>query len=66
MEENAMADYLGGIKHIGPSYPVKPVQPTQKERETGGRNKKRQRPESENEPIKRDDDDQTPHIDEHV
>ena len=63
MEEQAMSDFVGGIKHIGPSYPVKPVQPTQKDRETGNRNKKRQRPETER---RDDDDDQERHIDEHV
>lgn len=57
-----MADYFSGIKQIGPSYPVKPVQPTQKDREPGSR-KKRQRPETEK---RNDDDDQKPHIDEHV
>lgn len=62
-EEYAMSDFVGGIKHIGPSYPVKPVQPTQKDRETGSRRKKRQEPDTD----KRDgDDDQQPHIDEHV
>lgn len=63
MEEQAMSDFVGGIKHIGPSYPVKPVQPTQKDRETGNRNKKRQRPETER---RDDDDDKDRHIDEHV
>ena len=58
-----MADYFSGIKQIGPSYPVKPVQPAQKDREPGSRRKKRPRPETEK---RDDDDDQKPHIDEHV
>ena len=62
MEEHAMADFVGGIKHIGPSYPVKPVQPAQKDREAGNRRKKRPGPDTE----KQDDDDQEQHIDEHV
>ena len=59
-----MSDIFSGIKNIGPSYPIKPVQPTQKDREPGSRPKKRQQPDTE----RRDDDDdeQTPHIDEHV
>ncbi len=62
MEENAMSDFVSGIKNIGPSYPVKPVQPAQKDREAGNRRKKRQKPDTET----RDDDDPRPHIDEHV
>ena len=57
-----MADFIGGIKQIGPSYPVKPVQPAQKDKETDNRRRKRQEPET----GKRDDDDEQPHIDEHV
>ena len=56
-----MADFIGGIKHIGPSYPVRPVQPPQKDKEPDNRRRKREQPETE----KHDDDDQT-HIDEHV
>ena len=59
-----MADFVGGIKQIGPSYPVKPVQPTEKDRETGSRRKKRQPPETDRHDD--DEDDQQPHIDEHV
>ena len=58
-----MADFVGGIKQIGPSYPVKPVQPAEKDREPGSRKKKRQPPETER---RDDDDDQKTHIDEHV
>ena len=32
-----MADYISGIKHITPAYPVKPVQPVHKDRETDRR-----------------------------
>lgn len=44
-----MADYISGIKRITPSYPVKPVQPVHKDRETDRRKKPREEP--------RDDDD---------
>ena len=63
-----MADFIGGIKHIGPSYPVKPVQPAQKDREVENDRKRRQQPDTD----KRDNDaDDTgngdkPTIDEHV
>lgn len=56
-----MADFVGGIKQIGPSYPVRPVQPAQKDRETNNRRKKQPEPASE----RRDDDDK-PKIDELV
>ena len=35
-----MADIGSGMKKIGPSYPVKPVQPSQKDRKSGQRQKK--------------------------
>ena len=61
-----MPDFISGINRIGPSYPVKPVQPAQKDRQTDRRKKPRYEvPES-------DDDDETPGddhkptIDEHV
>ena len=59
-----MADFVGGIKHIGPSYPVKPVQPTQKDRATDNERKKRREPETDKRDEGRDDD--KPLIDEHV
>jgi len=34
-----MADFISGIKHITPAYPLKPVQPAQKDRETDRRKK---------------------------
>ena len=58
-----MADFVGGIKNIGPSYPVKPVQPAQKDREANNDRKKRQEQESNR---RNDDDDDKPTIDEHV
>ncbi len=58
-----MADFISGINRIGPSYPVKPVQPTQKDRETDDRKKQ---PQDEPEHEDRDDDDRKPIIDEHV
>ena len=57
-----MADFIGGIRRIGPAYPVKPVQPAEKDKETDNRGNKRRRPDGE----KRDDDSDKPHIDEHV
>lgn len=57
-----MADFVGGIRQIGPSYPVRPVQPAQKDREADNRRKQRPEPEAE----KPDDDDDKPTIDELV
>lgn len=60
-----MADYISGIKHITPAYPVKPVQPAQKDRQTD----RRKKPKYER-PGKGDSDDdhgeRKPTIDEHV
>ncbi len=56
-----MSDLFSGIKQITPSYPVKPVRPAQKDRETGKRQQKR----DERRPDDKDDDDK-PLIDEHV
>ncbi len=56
-----MSDLFGGIKQIGPAYPIKPVRPAQKDREPG----KRQRKPEERPPDDKDDDDK-PLIDEHV
>ena len=63
-----MSDFVSGINRISPTYPVKPVQPTQKDRETDRRKKPpREVPEND----ARDDDegqggDNKPTIDEHV
>lgn len=35
-----MADIGSGMKKIGPSYPVTPVQPSRKDRKSGPRQKK--------------------------
>ena len=59
-----MADFIGGIKHIGPSYPVKPVQPAQKDRATDNDRKKRPQPDTGRQDD--DGDDDKPTIDEHV
>lgn len=57
-----MSDSVGGIKPLGPSYPVTPVQPSKKEREAGKRRQKKEEPSTEI----HEDDDQQPHIDELV
>ena len=59
-----MADFIGGIKRIGPSYPVKPVQPAQKDRETD--NDRKKRPQTDTGRHDEEDDDDKPMIDEHV
>ncbi len=58
-----MSDLFSGIKHIGPTYPVKPVQPAVKDREPDQRKKEPPR-----KPRKRsdEDDDTKPIIDELV
>ena len=58
-----MADFISGINRIGPSYPVKPARPAQKDREKDERKKQ---PQDEPEPRDHDDDDRKPIIDEHV
>ena len=63
-----MADFISGIKHITPSYPVKPVRPAKKERETD----RRKKPGYERPEVEEDDGgiapdgDRKPTIDEHV
>lgn len=61
-----MSDSVSGIKRITPTYPVKPSQPSSKDREPGGQ--RRKRPESGDDPSPpRDDDDRPANtIDEHV
>ena len=57
-----MSDPFSGINRIGPSYPGRPVQPAQKDREPGERKKKEEeKPEREVH-----DDDDKPTIDEIV
>lgn len=60
-----MADFISGIKHITPTYPVKPAQPVPRERETD-RRKNKPRKEPEQEPAEREDGEHRPTIDEHV
>jgi hypothetical protein len=57
-----MSDIAGGIKPLGPTYPITPAQRSNKDRETGKRREQREPPRSE----KPEDDDQQPHIDELV
>jgi len=63
-----MADYISGIKHIGPSYPVKPVQPVHKDRETDRRKKptEERRDKDDGERQGDQDGERKPTIDEHV
>ena len=56
-----MSDFIGGIKQIGPTYPIKPVQPAEKDRKPGERSHKQPPPRT-----GEDDDDNKPTIDEHV
>lgn len=60
-----MSDFISGIKHISPTYPVKPVQPVPKGRGTDQRKKKPRR-EPEHEDRERDDGEHGSTIDEHV
>jgi hypothetical protein len=60
-----MADYFSGIKHITPTYPVKPAQPVPKDRQTD-RRKKEPRKKPEQEPTEREDGEHGSTIDEHV
>ena len=57
-----MSDPISGVNNMTPTYPVKPAQPSNKDREPGKRN--RDRPASEKESI--DDDENEPLIDEYV
>jgi hypothetical protein len=63
-----MADYISGIRHITPTYPVKPVQPASKDRETDRRKKPSdERPDQKETDQQGDDgEDRQPTIDEHV
>jgi hypothetical protein len=63
-----MADYISGIKNTPPAYPVKPVQPVHKDRETDRRQKPReeQRDSNEKDRPTEDDGERKPIIDERV
>lgn len=57
-----MSDPLTGIKNVTPTYPVKPVQPINKDRKSGKRHSDRPIPDK----SKSDDDENPPQIDEYV
>ena len=57
-----MSDGISGVKVIRPSFPVKPVQPSQKDRESG----KRRKDSPQQEPTDKDDDHDKPKIDEYI
>lgn len=57
-----MSDFIGGIKPAQPSYPISPVQKSNKDTDAGKRRQQQEKPHTE----KQDDDDQPPHIDELV
>ncbi|MDJ0812353.1 MAG: hypothetical protein QNJ23_01380 [Woeseiaceae bacterium] len=57
-----MANFVSGIKQIGPSYPIKPAHPVRKEKKPEQRKQKREEPPKDD----GDNDDQTTHIDEHA
>ena len=62
-----MSDPISSIKYIPPTYPVKPTQPAQKDRQTDRRKKpKYEPPERENHDPDDHDEDYKPTIDEHV
>ncbi|MGI9233201.1 MAG: hypothetical protein ACR2RD_06175 [Woeseiaceae bacterium] len=63
-----MADYISGIKHKTPAYPVKPVQPANKDRETDRRKKPKDEVREKNDKERDDDqyEERKPIIDERV
>ena len=61
-----MAEFVTGIKPISPSYPVKPVQPANKDRESDAERRKRKPPEEQRRPADENDGEDRPTIDEHV
>lgn len=60
-----MTEFVSGIKPITPSYPVKPVQPANKDREQS-KQPNRQLPTEDKQREPDDDPDDKPIIDEHV
>ncbi len=64
--ENVMADFVSGIKNITPTYPVRPTQPAQKDREPGGQRKKRRDSGTDEYNPDGHDHNDKPTIDEHV
>lgn len=61
-----MADFVSGIKPVTTTYPVKPTQPTQKDREPNSQRKKRRDPEEDKRGPDEHDSDGKPTIDERV
>ena len=60
-----MSDGISGVKNINPGYPVKPVTPSQRDRESGKRKKDPPKPDI-NTDTDADDDTDKPVIDEYV
>ena len=58
-----MSDPISSIPIVAPSYPVKPVQPSNKDRESGKGNTDRPRPDRD---VIDDDDENKSQIDEYV
>lgn len=63
-----MADFVSGINRVTPTYPVRPTQPANKDREPGSRKHPKEKPAP---PVHEDGgdenpDDQTNTIDEHA
>lgn len=62
-----MSDFISSIKYITPTYPVKPTQPAQKDRQTDRRKKpKYEPPDHDGQEHNDRDDEHKPTIDEHV
>ena len=57
-----MADGISGIEDIVPTYPVKPAQPSKRDRESGSRETNPPKPDASTE----NEDDDNPIIDEYV
>jgi hypothetical protein len=63
-----MSDFISSIRHITPTYPVKPVQPAQKDRQTDRRQKPKYEPQEHDDRAADDHDEENPKptIDEHI
>jgi len=61
-----MADFISGIKHIVPTYPVKPVQPVPEGRKPDQRKKRPRQDPEQGEDREREDGEHGSTIDEHV
>jgi len=58
-----VSEPISGVNNVTPTYPVKPVQPSNRDRKSGKRNQDRSPPDT---GAKDDDDDQKSQIDEYV